>query len=231
MSLKISDFWRKVFQILGILFLILVLAALVRVAVWEHFYYKEKEGSPRATTNTPFVEGGVEEADEVEVTVDDQKKHIVAPDKPRFLSVEKLGIQNARILEVSANSGEPMGVPAGIFDVGWARTSGKPGQGGTLLLDGHNGGPTKDGVFKNLPKLERGDIITIERGDGQVFHYELYDRQILVLDEANAYMRTLSESPIPGRESISIISCTGGWIQAQRTYDSRIMIRAVLVEN
>ena len=229
MSLKISDLWRKVFHVFGIVLLVLVIGALARVAVWEHFYYKSKEGSPRATTNTPFVEGG--EVDETEVVEDDRKKHIVAPDKPRFLSIEKLGIRNARILEVSANSGEPMGVPPGIFDVGWARTSAKPGQGGTLLLDGHNGGPTKDGVFKNLPKLVAGDIITIERGDGQIFHYELYDSKILGLEDANAYMRTLGESPIPGRESISIISCTGGWIQAQRTYDSRIMIRAVLVEN
>jgi len=229
MSLKISDFWRKTLRISGIVVLALVAAALIRVAVWEHFYYKRMEGSPRDTTNMPFVGG--QEADETEVTEDDRKKHIVSADKPRFLSIEKLGVRNARVLEVSANGGEPMGVPVGIFDVGWARTSGKPGQGGTLLMNGHNGGPTKDGVFKNLPKLVVGDIIAVERGDGQMFYYELHDSKVLKLAEANSYMRTLIESPISGRESLSLISCTGGWIQAQRTFDSRIMIRAVLVEN
>jgi hypothetical protein len=44
-------------------------------------------------------------------------------------------------------------------------------------------------------------------------------------------MSTMLKSPVPGKESLSLISCTGEWSQSQRTYLSRAMIRAVLVEN
>ncbi|MDL2235588.1 class F sortase [Christensenellaceae bacterium OttesenSCG-928-L17] len=229
MSLKISNTIRKTLQIIGVAILIILALCLVRVAIWEYNYYKEKEGSPRATISTPFIDGTVE-VDETEVTETVIKQHVVSPDKPRYLTISKLGVNNARIIEVSANSGEPMGTPVGIFDVGWARTSGKPGQGGVLLMDGHNGGPTKDGVFKRLDQLRPDDVIIIERGDGRTFTYQVYDTKILNLTEASAYMLTLMESPISGRESLSIITCTGTWINSTRTYDSRVMLRAVLVE-
>ena len=53
--------------------------------------------------------------------------------------------------------------------------------------------------------------------------------KILKVSEADSYMRTLQASPIAGRESLSLITCTGEWIQAGRTYDSRVMLRATLV--
>ena len=63
-----------------------------------------------------------------------------------------------------------------------------------------------------------------------MFRYEVYDTRILKVAEADAYMKTLQKSPVPGRESLSIITCTGEWIQSRRTYDSRVMLRAVLMQ-
>ena len=102
MSLKIKGY-RKLIQwsiwaALGILFLIF----LIRVATFENYYYNEKEGSERAVS----IENNDDEEEliEVEPTEQEVREYTVAPDRPRYLTIEKLGIRNARILAMGINS-------------------------------------------------------------------------------------------------------------------------------
>ena len=199
-----------------------------RVAFWEYHYYKEKEGSARATAET-VVEGN-EELDETPVSEEQVREHIVPADHPRYLSIEKLGIKNARILSEGIKANGELDTPAGIFDVGWYDASGKPGQGKTMLLDGHNGGPNVVGVFKYLNQLYTGDIITVERGDGEIFNYRVVENIEVPLDESDSYMTTALISPEYGQESLTLITCTGEWSQTRNTYLSRQFVRAVLVK-
>ena len=231
MALKFN--WKKNLSkiIWGVIALILAIC-LIRVIVWEHNYYSEKEGSTRATAvaNTIAPEDTESNVNEDDVTEQMKLAWKVAADKPRFLSIEKLGIDRARVLEVGITNSGRLQTPDGIFDVGWYRSSGKPGQGGTLLIDGHNGGPTMEGVFKHLPELEIGDIITIERGDGKFYKYEVVENEEVPLSSADGMMAKMMTSPTPGKESLSLISCTGAWSQVQATYLSRQFLRATLVE-
>lgn len=228
MSLKIKG-WRKIIKwaiwsVLGILFLVF----LIRVATFEASYYAEKEGSERAVAETTEPE---EELVEVEPTEQEVREYTVAPDRPRYLTVEKLGINKARILPMGVNAKGELATPNNIFDVGWYEASGKPGKGGTMIIDGHNGGPHVLGVFKNLPSLEYGDIITVERGDGVVYKYKVVENKAVLLSESDAYMATAARSPEQGKESVTLISCTGEWSQQRGTYLSRQFTRAVLVED
>lgn len=228
MSLKIEG-RRKivewvVFTLLGILFLIF----LIRVMVFENTYYSEKQGSERSvgeviSVNDELIEEKPSEEEIVEYTV--------SADRPRYLSVEKLNVKNARILSMGVNSKGELDTPRNIFDVGWYESSGKPGQGGTLIIDGHNGGPHVHGVFKDLPKLAKGDVIKIERGDGEIFKYSVVENIDVPLTEADQYMAKAAISPESGKESVTLISCTGEWSQQQDTYLSRQFTRAVLIEN
>ena len=231
MALKFN--WKKNLPkiIWGSILLILAIC-LIRVAIWEHGYYTGKEGSPRAVANnsTNAPENTDENVDETDRSENDKLAWKVSPDKPRFLSIEKIGVDRARVIEVGLNSEGRLQTPKNIFDVGWYRSSGKPGEGGTMLMDGHNGGPTKEGVFKHLPELDNGDIIVIERGDGKFFRYEVVENEQVPLSEADSKMSKMLSSPFSGRESLSIITCTGVWSQAQSTYLSRQFLRAVLVE-
>jgi len=237
MSLRINTLVRKIPQIILIIIGFFLLGCLAKVAVWEHLYYSEKEGSIRQ----PAQEVGIttpdqDEVDESEVTAGQVLEHRVAPDKPRYISgsfMDRTMGKNvlARVVEVGLTPSGAMATRASIFDVAWFRNSGKPGQGGTMLMNGHNGGPSKDGIFKDLPLIKIGDIVTIERGDGAIFDYAVYEVKILSIEQANKYMSTMMQSPVPGRESLSLISCTGEWSQQRRTYLSRVMVRAVLVEN
>ena len=214
----------SVWGLLGILFLVF----LIRVLAFENGYYSGKEGSERAIVdeNDSEVEELVEEAPSEE----EVQEYTVAADLPRYLSIEKLGIKNARILPMGVNSKGELDTPRNIFDVGWYENSGKPGTGGTSIIDGHNGGPHVYGVFKELPSLATGDIIQIERGDGKIFKYKVIDNNEIALNESDSYMVSASKTPEKGKESVTLISCTGEWSAKQDTYLSRQFTRAVLVD-
>lgn len=212
--------------IIGVVAL-LIIGFFTRVSVWEYGYVKAKTGTERVAPVEVHPENGVSDDRVTEVKPSDGE-YKVAPDMPRYFSIEKLGIKNARITQVGIKPDGSMGAPYNIYDVGWYVYSSKPGQGGTAILDGHNGGPTMSGVFKRLPTLQNGDVIEIERGDGARFKYSVAESYIVPLTEADKHMAKMQESPTQGQESISIITCTGEWSQPRRTYLSRQFLRAVL---
>ena len=229
MSLKLDISWKKIVKwvVTGLL-IILGLVFFIRVATWEDAYYREKEGSERDVVAV-VQEEEEEELIEIEPTEEEVIEYIVPADHPRYLTIEKLGIYNARIITVGVNDSGVLGTPNNIFDVGWYESSGKPGDGKTMLIDGHNGGPHVHGVFKDLPELSVGDIIVVERGDGLKYNFSVVENKEVLLSDSDAYMSTALRSPEPGRESVTLITCTGEWSQMQRTYLSRQFTRAVLV--
>lgn len=233
MTLKIDFSWRRCIKwvawgLLGLLLLIFI----IRVISFENYYYDVKDGSERAVTeNVASIEVVQEELIEEEPTETEVREYTVPADHPRYLTIDRLGIYNARILPMGLTDEGALDTPRNIFDVGWYELSGKPGQGGTMLIDGHNGGPHVRGVFKNLPNLAEGDIIEVERGDGIVYKYRVVENIEVLLSEADAYMAQAAKSPVAGKESVSLISCTGEWSQQRGTYLSRQFTRAVLIED
>ncbi len=229
MSLKISTSPKQIIKyILLTLLCVFVLVFFIKVAVYEADYYSRMEGSERDATiaNVPSEQ---EELIEEEPTKEEVHQYTVTPDRPRYLTIPKLGIYNVRVLAMGVDSEGALSTPRNIHDVGWYVDSGKPGSGKTLVIDGHNGGPHKYGVFKNLPKLVQGDIIIVERGDGTSFNYEVRENNEIKLADANKYMSTAMRSPESGTESITLITCSGEWSETRGTFLSRQFVRAVLV--
>ena len=231
MSLEVKkSFTKYIPKIILAILLVLAVAFAIKVKIWEDHYYTEKEGSERAA---PQVIGDIdatpEEVSEVEVTEQERAEYTVAPEKPRYLYIDKLGIKKARILEVGVNAKGQMMTPYSVYDAAWYNGSSLPGTGGTAILDGHNGGPGSYGIFKNLNNLTAGDEIRIEMGSGAVYTYRVYDNFEVKLSEADEKMPMLTVSPVKGEESISIISCIGEWSLKQQTYLSRQFLRATRV--
>lgn len=227
MSLKINNFKKYLPRIFLGLIISLSLLALLKVALWEKQYYADQQKiirQPQFTTETPEQTA----VDEAEVSEETIQTYTVPQDQPRYFSIPKLGVTNARILEIGVTKTGALDAPLNIFDVGWYYKSAKPGSGGTLLMDGHNGGPTKHGVFKELHLLNIGDEIIVERGDGKIFRYQVLENKKIPLEEADNYMAKMEQSPIAGQESLSLITCTGSWSNSQQTYLSRQFLRAVI---
>ena len=159
-------------------------------------------------------------------------QHIVAPDRPRYMSIAKIGINNARVIEIGTiGDNNQLADPANVHDVGWYNGSAKPGQPEPHmtagLYDGHNTGAYSRGVFYRLAELNSGDKIVVERGDGAIFIYEV--RESLLVESAAVNMSLMMQTVQSGVEGLNIITCGGNWDEAANTYTHRVLIRAVLL--
>ncbi|MBP9489223.1 class F sortase [Candidatus Saccharibacteria bacterium] len=215
-------------QISIIIFSILTVSAII-FCVWFNFFKNTDR------TNVPVQIKS--EVDETEVTQEDKDEHTVPANNPRFISIPALGVDRARVVSIGLISGsKQLDSPISIFDAGWYTKSAKPGTNdGALLLDGHNGGPSKGGIFDKLGDLTEGSEIIVERGDGQKFTYKVVSNKQLTLVEANDKsnpdgMSTMLESAESGKQGLNIITCVGNWVAEQNTFDQRVMLRAVQSE-
>lgn len=195
----------------------------VKTALWENEYISAKVGSER-DIKQPVTE---QEVDETEITPEQVAEHIVPALHPRYLSIPTLNISNAIVIPLGVKATGELDTPYNIFQAGWYNASGTPGSGRPIILDGHNGGPNVVGIFKYLPNMKAGDKITIERGDGTLLTYTVRENNIVPLSESNDYMKKIFKN-IDGKETLTIITCTGEWSQAQYTYLSRQFLRATL---
>lgn len=226
----LSKFKPKASHIVIAVFAVVFLAFFARVAIWEHNYLAAMEGSERdtATNSDGEVYEGGEEVDTTPPTPTEVTEYVVAPDMPRYLSIPRLGIYNARIFQVGLKSNNEMDTPRNAYDIGWYNQSSLPGTNGTAMINAH-GGNLGNGIFRNLPNIQQGAEIRIEMGDGRLYTYRVVDTATLPLgDEANAYMNTAFVSPEPGKGSITLITCTGDWWLSSQTYSHRFFARAVL---
>ena len=222
---------RYIPRIVFILILIAFSAFVVRVALFEAKYYKEKEGSTRATAE---IVGDIASSDNQElssepITLSQIQSYFVPADQPRYLTIEKLGILNARVISVGVDKKGQLQTPNSIYDAAWYNKSAKPGKGGTSIYNGHSGVGGSRGIFTNLASLTAGDLIKIEMGDGTIHTYRVYDNFEVKLEEANKKMKMLTTSPVEGEESISIITCTGEYSLKQKTYLARQFLRATKI--
>lgn len=175
------------------------------------------------------------EVDETEVTQEKKDNYQVPnPSFPRYLSIPSLKISNARVVQIGTikNTGQ-LDSPKSIYDAGWYTKSGLPGAGkGAVLIDGHNGGPTKGGIFENLGSLSKGSEIIIERGDGQRIAYQVADNREMSVEDINSEsnplgMKTMLNSMDPKKEGLNMITCVGDWDYSKNTFNKRVMLRAV----
>ena len=175
------------------------------------------------------------EVDETEVTQEKKDDYQVPnPSFPRYLSIPSLKISNARVVQIGTikDTGQ-LDSPKSIYDAGWYTKSGLPGAGkGAVLIDGHNGGPTKGGIFENLGRLSKGSEIIIDRGDGQRITYQVADNREMSVEDINNEsnplgMKTMLNSMDPKKEGLNMITCVGDWDYSKNTFNKRVMLRAV----
>ena len=167
--------------------------------------------------------------DETRVTLADINTYTVPATHPRYISIPSLNVEKARVKPLGLTKTNTLDTPKNIADTGWYNKSALPGQGfGAVLIDGHNGGITRDGVFAKLNLLKKGDEIIIERGDGKKIRYSVMENMTETLKEANtAGMKRLMTPFDSAKEGLGLITCAGNWIPRDKVFDKRIMIRAV----
>lgn len=179
---------------------------------------QQQENQSSASTNNEAL------PDEKKPSVASTKSYSVAPDLPRYISIPKLGV-HARVFQENQKQNGEMNVPGNIYDTGWYSSSSKPGDrtNAAMLIGGHVSGPTKPGVFKQIAKLNPGDTIEVERGDGKVFTYAVVKNE--VYDANNVDMGSAMRSVDQSKPGLNLITCTGKVVSNQ--YTQRVVVYAV----
>jgi LPXTG-site transpeptidase (sortase) family protein len=153
--------------------------------------------------------------------------YTVAPDKPRYLDIPRLGV-HARVLDLGLTTGGAVATPGNIYDAGWYSGSAGPGQPGAMLIDGHVSSWTTHGVFYNLGSLRPGDSMKIERGDGTIFTYSVVRTQVYPADKVD--MAAALKPAAGSGQGLNLITCTGSVIPGTNDFDKREVVFAVLSE-
>lgn len=151
---------------------------------------------------------------------------------PRYISIPALNVDKARVQVVGLTKNNVLDTPRNISDTAWYSKSATPGQGyGQVVIDGHNGGVSRDGIFANLNKLADGDQIMIERGDGKQITYKVAENQTESLKDANTTgMQRLMTPYDSAKEGLGLITCAGNWVPRDKVFDKRILVRAVAID-
>ena len=201
----------------------------LKTFIWEYNYIYSKTGSERES-NVIGANVEAEEVDETEPTPEEVADFTVPASNPRYISIPSIGnVDKRQVISVGLTRAGALDTPYNIFQAGWYTDSAKPGTGGAIVIDGHNGGPNVVGIFKYLPNAKIGEKVIIERGDGAIFTYTIVKNDAIALENSDAYMKEIFKI-IDGKETVTIITCTGEWSQSRQTYLSRQYLRATLDE-
>lgn len=188
--------------------------------------------------------------DEVLTDADKKNYRVSDPDKPRLMTISRIGINNARIQEVgllapTSDGSQQMDAPRNIHDVGWYNCQINPvasrrcqnydtpdGLTETVaVFDGHS--CDGDGcVFDRLGELQSGDQIKIELGSGDVVTYVVDWVETVDLDKLD--MSEVMSSHKSDRPGLNLITCNGSWTsrdsRGNRTMNQRTIVYSSLSE-
>lgn len=165
--------------------------------------------------------------DETPLPPDSIKNYTVAPNLPRVIRIDTLGVE-ARVLRVGVTTDNAIDTPKNSNDAGWYDGSAKPGEAGAMIINAHYSGLTKPGIFHGLEKLKSGAIISIEKGDGKILRYAV--DKIEKLPAKEVQMDQLFVSRKPNVQSLNLITCSGNFDPKTQTYDQRVIVHASAVK-
>lgn len=153
-------------------------------------------------------------------------RYSVAPDMPKKITIDSIGV-SARILRMGVESNNQIQSPRSSYDTGWYEGSNKPNENGLMFINGHVSGPTKPGIFYNLKKLNSGDIITIEKGDGTLIKYQVVSKETLDLN--NVDMQKTLRSIDVDKQGLNLMTCSGDYSAQSNTYNERLIVYSVRI--
>ena len=225
MGLKIDRRASKITKIVGIVALIILAACLIKILVWEHSYYRNKGSETRNPQQAVITDlADANNPSEIAPTEQEIEKHQTYTTTPRYLKIPRLKLK-ARV-KSSTVTEYIMPVPDNIYDVAWYSGSGNPGQDGNILISGISQGTSKPGAFANLDSLEEGDEISLERGDGERFNYEV--KEILIIDKEEAKNKLpIAQKRIDDKETVALISARRA-DESSTEFNSIIIVRATI---
>lgn len=153
--------------------------------------------------------------------IENADNYTVAANAPRALKIASLAIASF-IQPVGTDQYGQIAVPSNVHFAGWYVDSSPPGTKGVTVIDGHVGGRYGGAVFSKLPEIKVGDTVLLQKGDLSWLTYQV-ERNVSVTPDDNAALFTHSTN---SENELHLITCTGVYIPAKKSYDQRSLIIA-----
>lgn len=149
-----------------------------------------------------------------------------AADEPRYIYIPRLKNRKTRVLNMGLDKDGAIKTPRTTSDTGWFNGSSKPGDTvGASLIVGHVSGLTTGGVFYNLYRMENGDEIIVEMGDGTKYTYRVVAKEEVPLDGID--MNNYLVSHDVDKPGLTLMTCAGEYNPVTKTFDNRLAVFAV----
>jgi sortase A len=113
--------------------------------------------------------------------------------------------------------------PKTAFEVAWYNFSAQPGTGGNAVFSGHvDFASVGAAVFWDLRELGPGDLVEVRLADGTVYQYLVVSNVSYASDDA-----PIADIVGPtGKDTVTIITCTGTFNREVHQYSHRLVVRA-----
>jgi Sortase domain len=148
----------------------------------------------------------------------------LAASLPVRVELPTLGVR-APVVPVDLDSNGAMEVPAGTSRAGWYDRSPAPGESGPSVLVAHVDWAGELGVFHDIGRLSRGDVVRVARQDGTVVTFRV-DRV------AEYSKRSLPTATVFGpldRRGLRLITCGGAFDRSTGSYVDNVVAFATAV--
>lgn len=178
--------------------------------------------TPEAATPTPAVSGGsdllVPGSGELAVAGGSDRAQASAPVGVR---VESLGISST-LETLRTDAAGRLESPKQWQQAGWFADGAVPGEIGPAVVAGHVDSPTGPAVFARLGELEPGDLVEVERADGEVARFRVDRAEVVAKDD---FPTEAVYGPTPDAQ-LRLITCDGPYVRSSGGYQGNLVVFA-----
>ena len=141
---------------------------------------------------------------------------------PAHIIIPSIGL-NSPIQSVGVNAKGEIAVPSGSSNnVGWYKYGARPGASGTSVIDAH-----VFAALKNLSKIQSGADVYVITEDKQTLHFRVVDKELYALSKLTSAQLFSGQSD----SAMNIITCAGSLTADHSTYDHRLVVYTILVND
>lgn len=149
---------------------------------------------------------------------------VMAASRPVRLRIPAIGVDTP-LMALGLLADGSLEVPPLGFPAGWFTGAPTPGELGPAVIAGHVDWAGREGVFYRLRDIVPGDEITVGREDGSVAVFRVARTEIYPKDEFPTD-RVFGDIDHAG---LRLITCTGSFDRAARSYVDNIVVFADLI--
>jgi LPXTG-site transpeptidase (sortase) family protein len=149
-----------------------------------------------------------------------QTTNHTTPGIPVLLTIPVINVL-AAAQQVGVTQLGTMDIPGNTVDVAWFKLGPRPGEKGSAVIAGHLDGTNGEaGVFIDLYKLKKGDMVYVKDDTGTTITF--------VVRESRIYNPGYAEEVFSSNDGVhlNLITCDGAWNGSAKSYSKRLVVFA-----